>query len=205
MFFMIMKQNPLTFEQLIAELRQLCHRHLTGTMFITTDDNHSVRFVLENGEIVSWAYGHRRGTEALNKILTVKSGRYSFAEGIFNSVDELPLPNTDELLQVLESGIDGTINSEILLSEPPVDDQFAQTETEELRLHGEALVRAFGNELSLYLGPLGSHACQHYAEQIRQIQSQKDLFNLIDQVVTELDDSRDIEQFRQRIRQIALV
>ena len=43
----------LTYRQLIGELRRFCDQRQTGCVFITTSDNHSVRFTLQSGTIVA--------------------------------------------------------------------------------------------------------------------------------------------------------
>ena len=39
----------LTYPELIGEVRRLCAQRQTGCIFITTSDNHGVRFALQGG------------------------------------------------------------------------------------------------------------------------------------------------------------
>ena len=60
--------HVLTYGQLIGEVRRLSAQHQTGRVFITTSDNHSVSFGLQNGatqlrhSVGEFAEGWRRRT-----------------------------------------------------------------------------------------------------------------------------------------------
>ena len=71
----------LTYRQLIAEVKRLCVQRQTGWVFITTSDNHSVRFALQNGAIVAMIFRNQTGLEALASIQRVLKGSLSFSNG----------------------------------------------------------------------------------------------------------------------------
>jgi len=95
------EHKNLDYPQLIEALHRLCSEGRTGTMFICTDENQALRFVLENGRVVGCNYRRKHGREALPLIRTVRSGRYSFSEGMFMA-EEVPMPDPAVFFQLLE-------------------------------------------------------------------------------------------------------
>src|SRR4029453_14286582 len=93
----------LTYRQLIAEVRRLCVQRQTGWLFITTSDNHSVRFGLQNGAIVALTFRNKTGMEALSAIQQVLKGSLSFSNGPPAPKPQPGLPPTSELLALLQS------------------------------------------------------------------------------------------------------
>ena len=70
----------LTYPELIGEVRRLCAQRQTGCVFITTSDNHSVRFALQGGTIVAVAFRQRTGPDALTSIRRISKGRLQFSD-----------------------------------------------------------------------------------------------------------------------------
>lgn len=74
----------------------------TGTMFITTDDQHSARIALREGVIVSLAYRTARGLEAMPFLLAVRAGTVTFQDGFVMPPSKTEIvPPTAELLAKL--------------------------------------------------------------------------------------------------------
>src|SRR2546425_799884 len=94
--------SVLTYGQLIGEVRRLCAQHQTGRVFITTSDNHSVSFGLQNGAIVALGFRNQTGLEALAGIQRVHKGSLSFSSGL-PPKPQAGLPPTPELLALLQS------------------------------------------------------------------------------------------------------
>jgi hypothetical protein len=95
------EHETLPLQDLIAVLNSLCDDGRTGTMFIHTDTNRSARIGIERGRIFFVAFGRYRGLDAIEHIKKMQYGKFSFAESIFNSGAEIPLPPTGELLAQL--------------------------------------------------------------------------------------------------------
>src|SRR5262249_57284372 len=91
----------LTYGQLIGELPRLCVQHQPGRLFITTSDNHSVSFGLQNGVIVALSFRNQTGLEALAAIQRVHKGSASFSGGL-PPKSQPGLPPTSELLSLLQ-------------------------------------------------------------------------------------------------------
>lgn len=88
---------------LVREIEKLVNDRATGTMFVTTNDQHSVRIGLKAGEIVSVVYRTTRGINAIPLVRSVRSGTPRFEA---NFLIESPhgaetLPSTPDLLRTL--------------------------------------------------------------------------------------------------------
>src|SRR4029450_602552 len=94
--------SVLTYGQLIGEVRRLCAQHQTGRVYITTSDNHSVSFGLQNGGIVALRFRNQTGLEALAAIQRVHKGSLSFSSGL-PPKPQPGLPPTPELLPLRQS------------------------------------------------------------------------------------------------------
>lgn len=90
-------------DKIIQELRRLCEEKHSGTLFITTEENHAVRFVLKNGEIIGIAYRNKHGLAALPLVRSITGGTYTFADNcVFQSYTESSawsLPGTAEIFR----------------------------------------------------------------------------------------------------------
>ncbi len=97
-------QSPF-FDNLMRELRRLCQEKHSGTLFITTEENHSARFVIRDGAIVGVAYRTKHGSDAIPLIKNIAGGTYTFASNrVFISYAEssaAPLPGTPEIFRLL--------------------------------------------------------------------------------------------------------
>jgi hypothetical protein len=87
-------KSLLSFTELMATLNQACNECKTGTLFISSEDNRAISFVLKQGQIVSCSYGHLRGQHALPAIGRLQAGSCAFSEKVFFSLmDERDLPH----------------------------------------------------------------------------------------------------------------
>src|SRR4029453_12943821 len=132
--------SVLTYGQLIGEVRRLCAQHQTGRVYITTSDNHSVSFGLQNGAIVALSFRNQTGLEALAAIQRVHKGSLSFSSGL-PPKPQPGLPPTPELLSLLQAA--ATDPADAADAGPqPVNEAVARS-----RIVIEA-------ELTEYLGPM---------------------------------------------------
>ena len=93
------------FNEIMQELRRLCEEKHSGTLFITTEENHAVRFVLRDGAITGITYRTKHGLAALPLVRNITGGTYTFAGNrVFQSYAESsagPLPSTAEIFRQL--------------------------------------------------------------------------------------------------------
>jgi len=97
--------SNLTFDGILKELRRLCEERHSGTLFITTEENHAARFVIHDGVITGITYRTKHGSTAIPLIRNIVGGTYTFANNrVFQSYAESsagPLPSTAEIFRQL--------------------------------------------------------------------------------------------------------
>ncbi len=152
----------------------------TGTLFITIDDNHAARFVLENGAITSIGYSQLHGYDALPKIQQIHGGSYRLVEGGFISREAVPMPNTGELLGMLKQG-----------------GQLQSTATIPIGALGTAL-NALGKEYAFYLGPVAGIICAEYIEDYGEPQDQGEFARLVLELAKEIEGASKRAAFKRK-------
>ncbi|MDG4597865.1 MAG: response regulator [Candidatus Contendobacter sp.] len=99
------EHQPSFFDNLMRELQRLCQEKHSGTLFITTEENHAARFVIRDGIIAGVTYRTKHGSDAIPLIKNITGGTYTFANNrVFLSYAEstaAPLPSTPEILRLL--------------------------------------------------------------------------------------------------------
>src|SRR5262245_4224691 len=165
----------LTYGQLIGEVRRLCAQHQTGRVFITTSDNHSVSFGLQNGAIVALGFRNQTGLDALAAIQRVHKGSLSFTSGL-PPKPQPGLPPTPELRARLQSAAADA-------GPRPVNEAVARS---------RAVIEA---ELTEYLGPMARVVIEEHAT------AAHDLADFIDLLAAELNDPAKSATFKDRVRE----
>jgi hypothetical protein len=94
-------------DQIVAELRELRSRQVSGMYYVVSDDNRQARISLVKGEIVSVAYRGVEGPQALARLASIRALRTRFsADGLARNGDSAAttLPPTEALLRALLHG-----------------------------------------------------------------------------------------------------
>ena len=172
----------LTYRQLIAEVRRLCVQRQTGWLFITTSDNHSVRFGLQNGAIVALTFRNKTGMEALAAIQQVLKGSLSFSNGLPDPKPQAGLPPTSELLALLQSAA----------TDHPDEADTGPGSLDEALARSRAVIE---KELIEYLGPMARLVIDEH------IAAATKLTDLIDSLAREINDPAKSASFRERVRE----
>ncbi len=193
------KTSVLNYPELLLEVRRLSDEKQTGTIFITSDDGHLVRFVLNEGRITYVVYDtSHRCYDALPLIHNIKAGRLQFAEGIFEAAHEVPLPTTEELLQTLAS------NEEIPYltkhSEVPVEKTVEVKNSESSTRYKQAITQ-IEKELTIYIGPFANIVCEEYLENHQVPSSLDELLNMLNEVATEIGEASEEQAFKAKLRE----
>lgn len=173
----IMKKSTplLKYQELIAEIHRLFAEKQTGTIFITTSDNHLVRLVLNKGEIVHLVYDtNYRSYDAIPLLKKIQAGRLQFARGIFETAAEISLPPTKELLYVLKGK--GEEKDLLTYSPKKVDSPF------------EEVIIQIKRALSNHIGPIAALICDEYIEKAGGINNLNAIDALIDDVAKEIGE-----------------
>lgn len=99
------EDQPSFLDKLMRELRRLCDEGQSGTLFITTEENHAARFVIKHGAIVGITYRTKHGPNAIPFIKGITGGTYIFSrDRLFLSSAETsaaPLPKVSEIFRLL--------------------------------------------------------------------------------------------------------
>jgi hypothetical protein len=172
----------LTYRQLIGEVRRLCAQRQTGWVFITTSDNHSVRFGLQNGVIIAIVFRNQTGLEALASIQRVLKGSLSFSSGLPNPKPQADLPPTHELLALLQSAA----------TDHPDEPDPGPGPLDEALARSRAAIEA---ELIEYLGPMARLVIDEH------VAAATNLNDLIDSLAREINDPGKSASFRARVRE----
>ena len=101
------EQQPFFLDKLVQELRRLCQEKQSGTLFVTTEEQHSVRFVIQDGAISDITYRTKHGLDAISFIKNITGGTYTFSGNrvFLSSVKpgSAPLPSTVEIFRLLSA------------------------------------------------------------------------------------------------------
>jgi len=89
------------YPEIYKRLARLCAEGRSGTLFLSTPDNHAVRITLAQGEIIACNYRVKRGAAALEKIRAIEEARCHFSEGDITTQPDPSLPHNKELMEFL--------------------------------------------------------------------------------------------------------
>jgi len=170
----------------LEALEQLRVERRTGTLFITTDSGHAVRFVLSKGDVTGCHYRDKIGDEALPLVRDIQAARYSFVVSVAVPEDSRARPDPNAL-RALMAG-----NGSVPTPEPGGGPDLSRS-----RL-GEA-VRQIQHELAKFIGPAAVMVCNDYLEQAGEIIESADIMRMIDAVAGEAGDHASAQQFREQV------
>lgn len=160
-----MTHDYIPFSEIVAEIAQLSKQKVTGTLFISTQDNRSAQVMLDKGEIVYVFFSSKRGEEALALMSTIREGRYRFQEGSAIA-RRMQLPPTAAILQALAGGATGSTAS-------PVQGQ----ETRKVLVGNGLSAEQKGvleSCMAECIGPMAAIICEDYFNSIGDLSSMVD-------------------------------
>ncbi len=177
----------LAYPKLLEEIYRLISQKETGTIFITSNDGHLIRIVLNNGHITSLIYDTKhRGFDAIPLIQKLTFGRLQFAEGIFETDQEVPLPDTENLLSLLRGEEVTDVKTGISL---PTSSHF------------DNRIEYIKKKLATYIGPFAVIVCDEYLEKAGPINTIDNLMQMIDQIAKEIDNLNEEQVFKKECKQ----
>jgi len=180
------RDDTLSYDALIQEVRRLCLETRTGTIFIATSENHSVRIVIQRGAITHVIARGQAGMAALAPIKEISGGRLTYSEGAIDAGKPQSLPPTSELLAML-SGEDPTSSVGAV--------------TTALLTHLQQSRGIIEAELTEYLGPMAAMVCDEMVARIRQGKGPTTLAAAIDHLAGELSDPTKASRFKDGVRE----
>ena len=174
--------SVLGYRELLGEVRRLCGQRQTGSIFITTSDNYSVRFALQNGLIIALGFRNQTGMEAIASIQRISKGRLQFSDGLPPQQPQAGLPSTPELLALLERGDSDASDGEAANA----------GHLSEVLVGNRAVIEA---ELVEYLGPMARVVLSEH------IATARTLNDLIESLAREVSDPDKSARFKERVRE----
>lgn len=176
----------LDYRDVLGEVRRLCAEGRTGTIFVTTSDNHAARFMLRGGAITAVLYGLQSGLAAVASITRITGGRLRYSEELPQHAPQEDLPPTRDLLTLLGGRADSATT-----------DSPSGTGTAVTSLNGSrAIIEA---ELVEYLGPMARVVCEEHLTRAARDGS-KSLNDVIESLARELADPDKMARFTERVR-----
>ncbi len=177
------------YDGLVQYLNQLCLEKATGTLFITTDKKHSVRFALQDGYITSCNYRLKRNHDAIELIKAVKSGKYKFFTGTSESQDKDIARHYD-----LYTALFGKTSP----SSKEVKSESTAPDMLDIKTIDKA-VEMIAKELAHFIGPVARLICDEYINNTGQARSKDDLITMTESVATEIGNSVQEKKFTEAV------
>ncbi len=176
----------LAYPQLIAEIHRLSQEGQSGTIFITSDDGHLVRIILNDGGITYLAFDAKYyRDDAIPFIKSIKFGRLQFTEGLIETVQKAPLPNSEEIFQLLMN------------SPEPIN---IKAPRQAILLNLNEAVEQIKNALAVYIGPFALIVCEEYIDKVGSINTTDDIWSMINVVASEIENTDDRRLFQTQIK-----
>ncbi|MES9964128.1 MAG: hypothetical protein ABW116_11350 [Candidatus Sedimenticola sp. 20ELBAFRAG] len=181
-------------EALLKFLRHQYEIGNSGTLYITTDQNHSARFVINNGNIVSMSFRSKKGMQALPGLTAIESAKYSFsADSLTMNSDEY-LPATEQLLEMLH------------MPEPDKA-QGKANQGQSVRAQIErrsiaTILTRIEDEYAMELGPIASLLIDDYINSQGAPEDKHGALLMVDSLSSEIDDIEKARKFRQRVNSL---
>ena len=153
-----MTQDYKPLKDIVDEIGRLHRSRATGTLFVATGSNKSAQILFEDGDITSIYFFNRHGRDALEKMSTIKVGRYRFQEGFTPVRKRVDLPDTSVIIDKLKSFCGAEPSSETVQFSGPGG---GITEEEKSVLE-KSLVE--------YIGPMAAIVCEDFFHQEMDLQ-----------------------------------
>lgn len=176
----------LAYPELMGEVFRLSSEKRTGTIFITSDDSHLVRIVLNEGKITYLVFDTKyRGYDAISLIQAIKKGRLQFAEGVFETAQEVPLPSTEDIFQTFYENYTDEETTQATQIPPNIKDII------------EHVKRALAN----YIGPIAMIVCDEHIERVGSLKTVGDIFIMLEAIAPEIEELKEQDIFKKQVKE----
>ena len=178
------------YQTLIEVLRDLVSQRQTGTLFITSAEQHSAHFVLNNGTICAVGYRFKRGMAAVDAMRQMRAGSYRFEANIVCAKSTSDLPDAQRLLALLTDVEPATDAA----AEQPVATRTEPAATPRQMAPFVALIQ---KQLTQHLGPVAEICCEDYLERTGGVHSLADLTDMVHTLSEEIADNDERREFEE--------
>ncbi|MBW9258484.1 MAG: hypothetical protein K1566_19390 [Candidatus Thiodiazotropha sp. (ex. Lucinisca nassula)] len=190
-------------QQFIKALVTLCRERSSGTVFYNLSSGLSARIVMNRGEISWLAFGEHRGTEAIEEIRLIDSGRMSFNPSLKLTIGKQALPSTPEILKLINTrGHERkgqnkgqnhkSLNSKSTNNQAPLNRVFNKNQVCEIVIR----------ESIEFVGPIARIVCDEYMKSQPTQISLNSVHKLIDTMVMDIDDDTKGHLFKGRVNEL---
>lgn len=175
--------------ELVKKIIELCQQQASGTIFIATADNHLAKVALIEGEIVCASLHRLNGLDAIRALAGLPSGVFGFNPDLQLVTQKQALPDTDSLLQILQSGV---------VYSRQYDAASSHQESENLPAKSE-IMKVLVEESTEYLGPMASIICQEYFQEFPAPMTLGNIQHVIRQLERDISNAEKAETFRSTV------
>ncbi len=181
-----------SYEKIIGKLRYLCHKKVTGTFSIATNDNRHASISIKDGSIVGGTYRQFKGQTALENIRRISAGHCTFAPGVLRtSAEDALLPSSKALFELL--GIkSGKPTAAVKITKSAA--KIKPTENQD-----KAARKAIEVEATEYLGPIAETICEEHFAMAGNLNNEEDLLSVLDGIAAEVGDDAKGEAFKKGV------
>ena len=180
----------INYQEIMSHLKRLCMDKNTGTLFITTDKNHSVRFDLHNGNIVSCNYRSKQDDAAIALIKTIKAGKYKF------------YPKTSLGAPTSESSESTNFYEKLFPGSSAEGADFSQASDSSQTVFNKQMkpaIQIIEKELANFIGPVADLICGEYLNTKGQVANFDDLLVMIETGAKEIDNPGQEKQYKEQV------
>ncbi|WP_428604585.1 hypothetical protein [Sedimenticola sp.] len=183
--------------ELIAEHRR---KRDTGTLFLVTDRNETIKLVLQEGVIGALSYQSIRGQQALNPIRQINSCKARFYQGVKLLPVNPSLPSTDEIIELLGDS-HNQASGQPLERGGKTPPRTATKNTLQMASSLDALRDILVEEATELLGPFARVLCDRYLETATDPPLQAQLQLALNALAQDINDPEKSRQLAHRVMQ----
>jgi hypothetical protein len=178
------------YQALIEVLSDLVAQHQSGTLFITSAEQHSAHFVLNDGRVCAVGYRFKRGMSAVEAIRQMRAGSYRFEANIVCAKSTTDLPDTQHLLALL-TDVEPAIGA--AAKRPAATHDESATTPRPMA----PFVTLIQKQLTQYLGPVAEICCEDYLERTGGVHNLADLTDMVHTLSEEIADTGERREFEE--------
>ncbi|WP_457575954.1 DUF4388 domain-containing protein [Desulfomarina sp.] len=168
-------------KDIVDEIGRLYRSRATGTLFVATGANKSAQILFKDGDITSIYFFNRHGRDALEKMSTIKVGRYRFQKGFTPGRKRADLPDTDVIIERLTGFCGVESPPETVRSSGPG----GGISEEDKSVLEKSLVE--------YIGPMAAIVCEDY------FHGEMDLQDIVEKLALEIPSPQQAVKFREEV------
>jgi hypothetical protein len=171
--------SQITRDELIKLVKTLADEKRSSTLFVRTEDNHSIIIGFDTGEIVSLVCGGKKGDGAIPEIRKMVKGTYHLQ-------DKAPpfaklgahRPSRGALFSLLA-------NNDSIAEEGQIQSDWV----------GDVLCKV----LAVYMGPIAPVVCRDTISAAGGVDSMAKVRRVVDELAAEIGDSQEAERFKAEV------